>query len=575
MNMLGKLDELDDFMQKTLADWNAPGVAIGVVQDGKLIFAKGYGFRDYCAKLPFTPHTLFPIASNTKLFTAIAAGLLVEKGMLNWDRPIRETVPSIRFFSDSLNNTVTLRDMLAHRTGINRHDSMWFRSDFSRKELFDRLRYMEPSDPLRQSFVYNNVMYAAVGHAIELLTGQSWETFVQQRLLDPIGMRDTVFSMPEMYRKDEFSVPYTERRDSTELFKLPQYEHMIGAGPAGGLNSNLHDMSRWLGTLMGEGNLEGSQIIPATVLKATLEPSMAIPNHMLNGRGFKELLNSTYGMGRHTAVYRGHLMTFHGGSLGGCYSQVSYLPKEKLGVVTFVIGHHCAVLADLLTYNLYERLLDLGQTPWNERFLPIIQKNKQTTATARAKAANDHVSGTLPSHPLSDYCGTFEHPAYPQLKIAMRGNELSLAFRDSVLSLVHVHYDRFDTADDEVYGKWSVNFSIDPQGQISGLTMTLDEAEAVFKRCAEPVKASVAASLVGTYETASGFKCQVIQKNDHQLYFVEPGQIDRPLHSYRALEFRSPSAANIIFGFIMKEGTVSGMTYKTPSGEYSLSKIQG
>lgn len=573
--MLNKLNSVDGFIDKILSDWNVPGIGIAVVHEDKMVFAKGYGYRDYGAKLPFTPQTIFPVASNTKLFTAIAAGLLVEEGLLSWDRPIREAVPSIRFSTDALNNTVTLRDMLAHRTGINRHDSMWFRSDFSRKELFDRLRHMEPSDPLRQNFVYNNVMYSAVGHAIELLTGQSWEALVQQRLLDPAGMCDTVFSMAEAYGKDDFAVPYTERRDSTELFRLPSYEHMNGAGPAGGLNSNLQDMSRWLITLLGDGMLQDRQVIPQAVLRATMAPSMAVPNYMLNMRGFKEMLNQTYGMGRHTGVYRGHLMAFHGGSLGGFYSQVSYLPNERVGVVVFVIGHHCALLSDLLTWHLYERLMDLDHTPWTGRYLPILQTLKEGRLTARSKAANQQVTGTLPSHALADYCGTFEHALYPQLKIDAHDEGLRFAFRGSVLALAHVHYDRFDTDDDEVYGKWSVNFSIDPQGQISALTLALDEAEVVFKRCVEPLDPATAAQLPGTYETMSGYKCQVVEKDEGRLYFADPGQIDRLLVLYCALDFRSPNVSNVIYRFTMKNGEVSELTLKTPSGETVLSKIPG
>jgi CubicO group peptidase (beta-lactamase class C family) len=568
-----KLDGLDHFIEKTLSDWNAPGAGVGIVQDGRLVFAEGYGFRDYGEKLPFTPRTVFPIASNTKLFTAIAAGLLVEEGLLSWDRPIRDAVPSMEFSSDALNNCVTLRDMLAHRTGINRHDSMWFRSSHSRKELFDRLKHMKPSDSLRQNFVYNNVMYAAVGYAIELLTGQTWEAFVQHRLLDPIGMRDTVFSMPEVYRKKEFAVPYTERRGSTALFKLPQYEHMIAAGPAGGLNSDLHDMSRWLVALMSEGKVDGREVIPNAVLKATLAPSIAIPNEMLEVRGFGEALNCTYGMGRHTAVYRGHLMTYHGGSLGGLYSQVSYLPRDHLGVLTFVIGRHCGVLADLLTYNIYEKLLGLDQTPWSERFLSIVHKDKEEEVSARSRASIDHVMATRPSHALADYCGTYENAIYPDLKISLREDSLSLAFRGFVLPLAHVHYDRFDTADDEAYGKWSVNFGIDPQGEIGALTMPLDEAAVVFTRRVEPVEAGLIACLVGTYETPSGFKCRVAQKNEGQLYFVEPGQIDRPLFPYRTLEFRSPSFSDTIYGFTLQDGKIQGMKIKTPASESWLSKV--
>jgi CubicO group peptidase (beta-lactamase class C family) len=137
-----KLAGFDAFMEKTLKDWNAPGIGVGVVVGDKLVFAKGYGFRDYEKKLPITANTLYPIASNTKLFTAVAAGFLVEEGKLSWDRPIRESVPTIEFYDSYLNNTITLRDMLAHRTGITRHDSIWYKSDYTNRELFDRLKYL-------------------------------------------------------------------------------------------------------------------------------------------------------------------------------------------------------------------------------------------------------------------------------------------------------------------------------------------------------------------------------------------------------------------------------------------------
>ena len=571
-HVLGTLNNLDEFLQTTLAAWNSPGLAVAVVRDNEIVYAKGHGYRHYAAKLPFTTRTVFPIASNTKLFTALVAGMLVEDGLLTWDSPIRESVPQIRFFNDALNNTVTLRDMLAHRTGINRHDSMWFRSDLTRAQLFERLRYMEPSDPLRQSFVYNNVMYAAAGHAMELVSGQSWESLVRRRLLDPIGMCNTVFTMPEVYRKPEYAVPYAEKRGSAELFELPQNEQMIAAGPGGGLNSDIEDISRWLRTLINDGALDGVQIVPSAVLKATLAPSVAIPNHMLSIRGWNEFLNSTYGMGRHTAVYRGHLMTLHGGSLPGVYSQVSYLPVEKLGVAAFVIGSHCDSLPNMLTFSLYDRLLGLEPTPWSERFLDIVKRNKEANLAARTKAAKHRVSDTRPSHRLSDYVGTFEHRLYPDVRIGSTDGTLTFGFRSFVLPLAHFHYERFDTPDDEVHGKWSVNFSTDPQGEVSALTVTLDEAEATFTRRVGAVPADVAASLAGVYETPGGFKCEVVQRNDGELYFVEPGQLDRRLMPYGDLRFRTPKFSNVIYGFAMEGGKVSGMTITAEEGEYWLKR---
>ena len=180
-----KLDGFDSYMAQILKDWNTPGVGVGIVVNDKLVFAKGYGYRDYEKKLPFTPTTLQQIASNSKLFTAVAAGMLVEEGQLTWDKPIRESVPTIQFYNDQLNNNVTLRDMLSHRTGVTRHDLIWFKSPFTRKELFERLKYLEPQEPMRQTFLYNNLMFSAVGEIIELKSGQRWEQFVREKSSRP------------------------------------------------------------------------------------------------------------------------------------------------------------------------------------------------------------------------------------------------------------------------------------------------------------------------------------------------------------------------------------------------------
>ena len=252
-----KLQGFDAYMEKTLKEWNASGVAVGVVLDGQLVFAKGYGYRDYGKKLPFTTRTVVPIASNTKLFTAVAAGMVVEDGRLTWDKPVRESVPSIKFYDDQLDNEVTLRDMLSHRTGITRHDTIWDDSDLSRKELFERLAYMEPTKPLRTTFLYNNLMYAAAGYLIELQTGKTWEQWVKEKILQPLQMNSTSFSIADMLKQPEFGVPYTERRDSFELYQIPYYEDTAGVGPCGAIVSSIEDMSHWLIALMNKGDYRG------------------------------------------------------------------------------------------------------------------------------------------------------------------------------------------------------------------------------------------------------------------------------------------------------------------------------
>ena len=562
-----KLKGFDVYMAKTLKDWNAPGVGVGIVAGDKLVFAKGYGFRDYEQKLPFTPTTLCQIASNTKLFTAVAAGFLVDEGKLTWDEPVRDSVPSIQFYNDELNNTVTLRDMLAHRTGITRHDTIWYKSDFTRLELFERLKYLEPKEPIRQTFLYNNLMYAAAGYLVELKSGQTWEEFVREKIFAPLNMTGTVYSIADMLKQPDHGVPFTEKRDSFELYKIPYYEDIGGVAPCGAIISNIQDMSHWLIALMNEGKYAGQQVLPADVLKATLEPAIALPNTMAEARGYWELLNSAYGMGRETTSYRGHLLTYHGGDLPGFHSQVSFMPRERIGVIVLVIGNHCAGLYDIVSYNIYERLLGLDQTPWSERSLELRLKGKKAGTEARAKAGAERIPDTKPSHSLSDYAGEYEHPAYGILKIGEKDGKLQFDFHKIQLPLAHFHFDRFDTPDDELYGKWSVNFQTNPQGDIDKGVMSLDEAEALFTRKPESLKPELLKQLAGTYETPTGFKFQVDLREDNVLYLVFPGEPAEKLIHYKGLKFQLKEFSDLVFEFVIENGEVKALKQRDPSGE--------
>jgi CubicO group peptidase (beta-lactamase class C family) len=569
-----KLEGFDEYMTKVFNDWNVPGIGVGIVVNDKLVFAKGYGYRDYEKKLPFTSKTLCPIASNTKLFTSVAAGMLVKEGKLDWDKPIRDAVPSIRFFNNELNNTITLRDMLSHRTGVTRHDSIWYKSDFTRRELFERLQFMEPKEPPRQVFLYNNLMYAAAGYIIELKSGKPWEDFVRERILHPLEMASTVYSIADMTNAPDFGVPFTEKRDSRELYRTPYYENTAGVGPCGAIISSVEDMSHWLRALMNEGRYNEQQVLPPEVLAATLEPAIALPNVAGETRGYWETLNDAYGMGRDTASYRGHLLTFHGGALGGFYSQVSFMPQDHIGVIVLVIGEHCATLSDTVGYSIYERLLGLSLTPWSERALEIYQKGKKAGTEARAKAGSQQVTNTKPSHALETYVGEYEHPAYGVLKITQKGDDLQFDFHRIHLPLSHFHYDRFDTPDDELDGKWSVNFATNPQGDVDKATMSLDEAEATFVRKPETLEPKVLQALAGTYETPTGSKFHIVFKEDGKLYRVRPGQPEQKFLPYRGLKFHIQEFSDLTLEFLMENGRPSGLKMVAPSGEYLNKRVE-
>jgi CubicO group peptidase (beta-lactamase class C family) len=490
INVTQKLDGFDAYMAKLLKDWNAPGFGVGIVVNDELVFAKGYGFRDYEKKLPFTRATVVPIGSNTKLFTAVAAGMLVEAEKLTWDKPVHESVPAIRFYNDQLTNTVTLRDMLSHRTGITRHDMIWYKSDFTPKEIFEKLVYLEPQEALRQTFLYNNLMVASVGYLIELQSGKTWERFVRERILDPLQMNSTCYTVADMLRRPEFGVGYTERKHSFELYRIPYYEDFLGIAAAGAINSNLEDMSHWLIALMNSGKLNGKQVLPPEVLKATLQAAIADPSQAFENRGWFEILNQAHGMGRDTASYRGHLITFHGGDIDGFSAKVSFMPHDHIGVIVLAIGDHSWRLRDVVSYNVYERLLGMDLTPWSERLLDIRLENKKAAIEASAKAGEVPVPDTKPSHPLTGYAGVYEHPAYGLLTIGLKDNQLQFDFHKIRLPMTHFHYDRFDTPApdyDVWHGKWSVNFRTNLRGDIDQAVMFLDQKEVIFQRKPNPI----------------------------------------------------------------------------------------
>ena len=563
-----KLAGFDAFMEKTLKDWNAPGIGVGIVIGDKLVFAKGYGYADYEKKRPLTAQTMFTIASNTKLFTAVSAGMLVEEGKLTWDRPIKESVPTIEFYNSYLNNTITLRDMLSHRTGITRHDSIWYKSDYTTKELFERLKYLEPKESPRQIFLYNNMMYAGAGYVIELQSGKPWAEFVRERILQPLGMTHTAFTIADMLKQPDVGVPFTERRDSFELYKIPYYEDQQGVAPAGAIISNIEDMSHWLIALMNNGTYHGKQVLPPKALAATMEPAIALPNTNGQTRGWWESINQAYGMGRWTASYRGHLIAFHGGDLPGFHSQVSFMPNDHIGVIVFVIGNHTAPLYNPISYNVYERLLGMELTPWTDRLLDIRLKGKKASSEARSKEGFGRVPDTKPSHALADYVGEYEHPAYGILKITMKSDRLQFDFHKMVMPLTHFHYDRFDTPNDEENGKWSVNFSTNPQGDIDKVTTSLDEGEVTFVRRPPKLDEATAARLVGNYETPTGGKFSVVLRPGSGLFIVQTGAPDQTLLPYKPMKFHIPEFSDVLIEFVEEQGQITGIRQITPAGVF-------
>ena len=372
-----RLKGFDDYMAQVMKDWNAPGIGVGIVVKDKLVFAKGYGFRDYGNKAPVHPDD--DAADRLQLETL--------HGRRIWACSSRRassagTSRSSGSFppSGSTTTSSTARSRSATCCRIARASPATTASGTSprstRRELWDRLRYLEPAAPIRTTFLYNNLMYTAAGQVIEELSGLTWEQFVKRRIFDPLGMSRSTLTIEDNIKGPEPAVPFSERRDSSELYRQPYYTAEVAIAPAGAINSSVQDLSRWVIALLNNGSVDGKQVIPNAVIRETMSPSLAMPNAALESRGWGENLNQYYGMGRWISSYRGHLLALHGGDLPGFHSQVSIMPNDSIGVIVLVIGDHVAPFYNGLTYHIYERLLGMSLTPWSERLNGIRLKNK-------------------------------------------------------------------------------------------------------------------------------------------------------------------------------------------------------
>ncbi len=205
---------LDTTFNRVLKDWKAVGFAVAVVEKNKIVYSKGAGFRDLEKKLPVTPNTLFAIGSCTKAFTASLIGLLQKDNKLEYDKPVRNYLPELKFFNDAMNDGVTVRDMMCHRTGLPRHDYSWYLFPTTRDSLIQRIRYLEPTAAIRQQWQYNNFMFLAQGVLAEKLFGEKWEQLVKEKILDSLGMKTTNFSVSDMEKSNDAAAGYYVRKDS-------------------------------------------------------------------------------------------------------------------------------------------------------------------------------------------------------------------------------------------------------------------------------------------------------------------------------------------------------------------------
>jgi len=493
------LEGLDAFITEVMKEWKVPGLAVAVIHDGKLVLARGYGFRDVERKLPVTPHTLFAIGSITKSFTATGLGMLIDEGKLNWDTPVREYLPDFRLQDPVASEHMTPRDLVTHRSGLPRHDALWYGAPFHRPELFARLRYLEPTKDFRSNFQYQNLMFMTAGYLTEKISGTPWEAFTRSRILEPLEMARSNFSVNDSQKADDFALPYNEAKGDVQ--RVP-FRNIDEIGPAGSINSSVEEMIHYVQFHIDQGKVGERELLSAANAAEIQAPQVVVPGSL----DFPEVGHSSYGLGLGVGSYRGRKLVTHGGGIDGFISHLSFMPQEKAGMIILTNLSGTNPVTSIVAYNLYDRLLGVEPAPWAERIRERQKKARDAEEEAKKKGYVARREGTRPSHDLGEYAGAYEHPGYGRLTIDLEGPSLKATFNAMSTPLRHFHYDVFEAPEDprNPLSETKLTFLYNKKGEIDRLAVPLEPAIAdiVFRRAPDESmrKRSFLEPLVGQYE---------------------------------------------------------------------------
>ncbi len=463
----------DADVARALRQFQVPGVAIAVVKDGRVLLAKGYGVRRVGDATRVDPHTLFQIASNTKAFTTACIAMLVDAGSVAWDDRVTKYLPDFQLADPWVTREFTIRDLVTHRSGLGlgAGDLLWLHSTYGRAEIIRRLRAAPPVSSFRSQYAYDNVLYAAAGEIIPAATGKSWETFVRERILAPLGMTETRVGVGDLRPGDPLAAPHGVVDGRPRIVPLDTVDNIA---PAGAFLSSVTDLSKWLLVQLDSGRAGRNRLWSARQTRELWSAQTIIP--IVDPDPPLAALRpsfAAYGLGWRLRDYRGHKIVWHTGGLAGMASMTTLVPDLRLGIVILTNAESDAYAA--LTYELLDHFFGVAPSDWIKAFDDAAQQDQtQADSTLRAmRRTRDSTAG--PSLPLARYAGRYTDALYGDATIALEAGVLVLRFGASpafVGDLEHWQYDTFRTG-------WRtpnladafVTFDLNPDGSIAQFRM--------------------------------------------------------------------------------------------------------
>lgn len=547
------------------AAFDVPGCAVVVVSHDEVVFAGGCGLRDVEGKKPVTSQTLFAIGSSTKAFTTLLLATLVDERKLDWDQPVRTWLPEFRMHDAVATDRMTPRDLVTHRSGLPRHDLMWYGIPTSREDIVKALQYLEPSKDFRTDFQYNNLMYVTAGVLAQRVGGAAWEDLVTKRILEPLGMKRVNFSVHRSQEDADFAKPYARKEGAVAT--IP-FRDIGNVGPAGSINACVDDLAPWLRLQLSDGTIDGKRIVSSAALADLHEPRIPLPPS--DG---KDLRGVGYALGWFVDEYRGYRRVQHGGNIDGFSALVCLVPSEKIGVAVLT-NCNATGLPERAARLAIDRLVGLKTEPWMEQTHAALLIGDRAEATAKeTKDAGRH-EGTSPAHPLDEYVGDYEHPAYGRISIAHDGDALACIFHAVRSPLAHYHFETFELGKgepDALLEGARLLFRTDVDGDVVAIEMALEPAvdPIVFRRQSDAKlkDPKYLAAFAGEYALA-GKVVKVALEGD-KLVTTVPGQPPYELAPLRNDRFELKALKGFKLRFRRDaSGAVTSAIFEQPDGTF-------
>ncbi|EGI75198.1 serine hydrolase [Pseudoalteromonas sp. Hal273] len=418
-------NKIDDVIKASMARFDVPGMAVAIVENDKVIFAKGFGVTNLDTNKKVNKDTLFGIASNTKAFTTAALAKLVDEGKLSWDDRVIDHLPEFRLYDSYVTREMRIRDLLSHRSGLGlgQGDLMiWPSTDKSVDEILAGLQYLKPASSFRSKYAYNNLMFVTAGEVVARVSGMSWNDYIEKNILQPLHMDNSRAGFSRIPKSNKnWATGHIPMDGTLHPFFVNYLEDFRGAGA---IASSVSDMSQWLRTQLAGGKMpSGEQLFSEKQQAQMWHPHITSMASKSAFESYHQQFRG-YGLGWSIEDYHGFKKLGHGGGILGMVSQVTLLPEKNLGIVILSNQQAFGALS-AVTHEVLEDALELEDKDWVEDLAKSHFEGKQQAyANAKPEAPADY----QPQLPNINYTGTLHDDWYGDVIIEQLDGKLRIDF---------------------------------------------------------------------------------------------------------------------------------------------------